>query len=333
VKWDGSRDRTGSDTDNLIAHLPAINAERDPLFFCAHLDTVAETEGIETVIDDGWVRTDGRTILGADDKAGIAVAMEAVRRVRELGVPHGGIDLVFTVAEEVGLLGARELDTALVAAKKGFVLDSGSPVGTVVVRTPAQVDFEIVVKGKPAHAGVEPEKGINAIAIAARALAPLPWGRLDKETTANIGTIDGGQRTNIVADKVVVTGEVRARSEARLRGIASDVEKSFEAEAAASGAQVEVQIKEGFPLLDIDETSAFCAATREAVGRLGLEHAFVARGGGSDANVLNRRGLNCLNLGLAMVDDHSRTERIRVKDLVSAAQLLIELVEVTSRRD
>ncbi|TXK87170.1 M20/M25/M40 family metallo-hydrolase, partial [Parageobacillus sp. SY1] len=204
---DDAAAKTGHGAGNLICTLEATKEGVDPIYFTSHMDTVVPGKGVKPSIQDGYVVTDGTTILGADDKAGLAAMFEAIRVLKEQNIPHGTIQFIITVGEESGLVGAKALDPSLIQAKFGYALDSDGKVGNIVVAAPTQAKLKVVVYGKTAHAGVAPEKGVSAITIAAKAIAQMPLGRIDEETTANIGRFEGGTQTNIVCDRVDILAE------------------------------------------------------------------------------------------------------------------------------
>lgn len=324
VGRDKAGEFVGGDCGNIIASLPGCGhlADAPPVLLSAHMDTVAPTEGIRASIDDGWVHTDGSTILGADDKAGIAVILQALRELRDEGSPSRPVEVVFTIAEEIGLYGAKYLDLQLITAEEGVVLDSGGPVGTIVTRTPAQDEVNVVFIGRAAHAGVEPEKGVNAIRVAAEAISDMPLGRLDHETTANVGVIEGGTATNIVPDRVTVRGETRGRSEVKLEAQVKSMREACSRAAERHGARFDMTVERSFPTLNLPEDCALVSRMREAAQSAGLPFSMQMRGGGSDANIFNARGIAATNMGLGMENDHSGQERIEVRSLLSAVQML-----------
>jgi len=310
------RDQAG----NLIAFLDGVG---EPFLLCAHMDTVEPTTGLVMTEEEGTFRSDGTTILGADDKAGIAVILEAVLRARR----RPPLDLVFTVHEEGGLLGAKALDLRRLRARSGLVLDSGGPVGTLVTAAPSQVKVTARVHGVAAHAGTCPEKGVNAIALAARGIAAMTLGRIDPETTANIGLIRGGQATNIVPDLVEVRGEARSHSEEKLRAQAESMRKALEEAATLGGGRAEVEIEDSYSRFAIPEDNPLVRTFLQVAAGLGLSPAAVSGGGGSDANVFNAKGLFCANMSVGMANSHGKDEFVRADDLEQAARLLAALLE------
>jgi len=332
--FDTSSEATGSEVGNLIVKVPGRVAS-PPLFFCAHLDTVGPCEGIEIFEENGVIRSNGKTILGADDKAGIAILLELVRTLKENEIPHPPLELVFTTAEEIGLLGAKNLAYHHLEAKYGFVLDSEAP-EEVIHGAPSSYQFTIKVRGKAAHAGLEPEKGINAIKILAQIIAGLPTGRLDHETTMNIGKLNGGKYVNIVPDFAFVEGEMRSHDEEKLKNLMREVENKvqevienypYKVEGLPSGKTLFTRVFKAFYIPEDDPLA-------DLVKRAGLEAnlnlTFKRKEGGSDANVFNERGLKCLILGTGMQKVHTTEEFILVKDLFKAARLVFEIVRLAS---
>lgn len=331
VREDGTSGVTGSDSGNLIGLLAADRPGIRPLFFSAHMDTIETTAGLEPKVENGMVLAAGAPILGADDRAGIAVIIEALRALREEGLPHGDIEVVFTTAEETGLKGAKALSPADLKSTMGYVLDSGDRVGTAVCRAPAEFDFDVSVTGRAAHAGAEPEKGVSAVTAAVRALSRLPQGRLDPETTCNVGVISGGKVTNIVPDAARVLGEVRSLNEARARQVAAEVRRVFEEEAAALGAAAQVSITQAYSAFELQKGDPVLRLFAHAARSVGLPPKLVSRGGGSDANIFNHSGLSVTNLGLGMIAEHSPGERVAVDDLTRAAALVAAIITENAR--
>lgn len=310
---------------NIVARL-APTADGPHLLFCAHMDTVEPGRGIKPVVGkDGVVRSGGETILAADDKAGIAAIMEALRVICEHKIEHSEITIAFTICEETGLLGAKRLDPSI-KADFGFVLDSTGPLGEIVVRAPSHDKITATIYGKAAHAGVSPEKGINAIYVAAQAIAAMKLGRIDPETTANIGIISGGKATNIVPDSVYLEGEVRSLEGVRrvenTNRICSIIEET--ARRAQARAHIKVDLLyEGF---DFEKEAPVIKLIRRAMRRHGIEAVLTQSGGGSDANILNARGIPTVNLSTGMENVHTTDEQIAVTDIVTLAQIVLELV-------
>jgi tripeptide aminopeptidase len=314
--FDVERDQAG----NVIARL---EGEGEPLLLCAHMDTVEPTEDLVIVRDNGLIRTDGSTILGADDKAGIAAVLESVRTARK----HPPLEVVFTVREEVGLQGALALDLSKLRSRRGIVLDTGGDICTVVTGAPSQYRLVARVIGKAAHAGASPEKGINAIAVAAKAITRMKLGRVDDETTANIGRIRGGVATNIVPESVEMWGEARSHSEEKLSAQVDAMRQALESAAAEAGARVEIECERCYTCFAIADSHDLVRAILDTAERESTPGSTAKGGGGSDANVFNLAGLQCVNFSVGMEGAHSKEESIATADLERASALLARVLE------
>ncbi|HSF59400.1 MAG TPA: M20/M25/M40 family metallo-hydrolase [Candidatus Binatia bacterium] len=333
---DDAGEKVGGDTGNLIAQFRGTARGASPLLLSAHMDTVVPGEGIVPVLDGDILRTDGRTVLGGDDKSGVAIICEVLRVVRENQIPCSDIDVVFTICEEAGLIGAKCLDVSRLRARTGLVLDSDS-VGFLFTRAPAANRMEFRVRGLEAHAGVCPEKGISAIKVAAEGLARMRLGRIDHETTANIGVIEGGMAVNIVPNSVVLRGEARSHSEEKLECQTQHMLQCLE-EAAAGHvlelegkrfqATVEAQIDRDYDLMHVPDDSAIVRLVQSAAKNLRVELKTLATGGGCDANILNRKGLEVANLSTGMREIHTVNEWLDLKDLYLSAEMVLEIVRL-----
>jgi tripeptide aminopeptidase len=331
VREDGAGAFGNGSAGNIIAQLPPA-AGGPRLLFCAHMDTVEPGRGIKPAVGaDGIVRSAGDTILAADDKAGIAAVLEALRVVQEQKPRHGGITVVFTVREETGLIGAKALGREI-EADYGFVLDAAGRPGEIVTRAPSQDKLTATVYGRAAHAGVNPEAGINAIYVAAQAIAAMKLGRIDQETTANIGVISGGKAVNIVPDTVYLEGEVRSLKEERRAAHTDLICRILEETARKAGARVEINVELLYRGFNLPADAPVVRFAQEAVRRCGLEPSLTQSGGGSDANILNARGIPAVNLATGMRKVHTTEEEIAVADLVSTARLLVELVRLAGNQ-
>jgi tripeptide aminopeptidase len=334
VTMDDAGPRAESESGNLIARFPARGKQCAPLLFSVHMDTVEPAEGVVPVLRDGVFTSAGETILGADDKAGIAEIIEALEAVREADIAHGPLELVVTICEEIGLLGAKLLDPGLIQARRGIALDT-SGVDRVIHRAPCANKLRFEIQGREAHAGIAPEKGISAIEVAARAIAAMPLGRIDEETTANIGSINGGQATNIVAKKVVIEGEARSHDVAKLGRQTEAMVACFE-QAAREAAkvidgemvvpEVRVEVLSDYPLMHVPRQAGILTLIETAAARLGRKVEIKAAGGGSDANIFNGHGIETVILGTGMTDVHTVNESVRVDDMAQVAQLLVEII-------
>jgi len=327
VDEDGAGVEIGSTMGNLLCRIEPT-AEGTPVFFCAHLDTVPPAGPLEPVVDDGFIRNGGGTILGADNKAAVATMLEAARRVVAENRPHGGIELLFTPKEEVGLRGAAAFDHERLHARVGYVYDHAGPVGEVILGAPYQCKLNATFRGRAAHSGMYPEEGRSAIAAAARAIADLRLGRLDEETTANVGEIRGGTARNIVPEHCSFLAEARCHDEAKLGALVQEMLETITFAAQLGECDVETQVEQsarGYRFKRDDVPVRLAAAALE---RSGFEPSYGLSGGGADANVFNERGLECLNLANGAIDIHTPEERIAVEDLERMVDVTLALVEV-----
>ena len=323
------------DAGNLLALLPGrgSGAAMEPLMLTAHMDTVVPCERVNPVLRDGTVYSDGTSILGADDKAGVAVILEVLGVLAESPLDHRPLDILFTVSEEKGLRGAKEFDVRRLRARIGVGLDAGGPQGTMIHSAPSQDSLAVEVYGRAAHAGGHPEDGISAIRVAAEAVAAMPLGRIDEETTSNIGTISGGRATNIVPDLVTLRGEARSRNRAKLEKQTSAMCQALERAAAAHGAALDVQVNRTYESYVLGPETPVIRLVSAALGALGLEPRLVATGGGSDGNVFNAEGLQVVQLSVGMAEVHTLHEHVAVEDMVTAARVVLACTgaTVTSR--
>ena len=315
-------------TGNVVGRRAGNGAHADaaPLLFSAHMDTVQPGTGVKPVVEDGFVRSDGSTILGADDKAGITAIVEALRTAHEQALDCVPMEIAFTVQEETGLTGAKGLDFTRIRASLGVVLDSNGPVGTIVNQAPAADKLQAVIHGRAAHAGVSPEKGVSAVQAAARAIAPMKLGRIDEETTATIGLINGGVADNIIPDRVELTGGARSRSEAKLQAQSEHMRRLLEDEAEKMGARAEVTVTRSYGAIDVPPDSPLIGMLEVALRACGLEPRLVPTGGGSDASVYNDHGIEAVNLGVGYTEMHSTTEHIAVADLARIAEVVLAVM-------
>jgi tripeptide aminopeptidase len=317
---------------NVIARFQASHGDGQPnpsgdwMMLSAHMDTVGKDTGIKPEIRDGVIYSDGATILGGDDKSGIAVILEAIRSVQEERLPCPPLEVVISVGEEVTLRGAKLLDKGTLRARRGYVLDSGGPIGTIVTSAPSQDSLQITVHGRKAHAGSEPEKGINAIRVASEAIAAMPLGRIDAETTANIGTIEGGVARNIVPDEVRMQGEARSRDNLKLAAQTAAMAAAFHEAAERHGARVEFKFSRSYSTYNWTEETPTVAQAMAAALRLGFTPILEASGGGSDANIYAEAGIPCAVLSTGMEDVHTAQEHIAIADIVDSARLLQEIL-------
>ena len=334
--FDQSASQTGSDTGNLIGHLAGAISKK-PLLFSAHMDTVEPGRGIQPVFKNGYFTSAGDTILGADDKSAIAILLEVLTALKASDQPLAPIDLVFSTCEEIGLLGAKYLDFDLITAKMGYVLDARDP-DRLINRAPSANRLHLKILGKEAHAGASPEKGVNAIFVASRAIAKVGWGRLDDETTRNIGTVRGGVATNIVPSRVTIDAEVRSHDEKKLDRATEQVVRIFQDTVDAhppnplngAAARLEYRVEPDFKRTHIPEDHPVVALADQAARGLGRRIRTHAAGGGSDANVFFQKDIVAGVLGTGMQSPHTQDERIALADMVKACELVLEIIRLYS---
>ncbi|GIO39027.1 hypothetical protein J41TS12_38880 [Paenibacillus antibioticophila] len=334
VTEDDSAGRTGHGAGNLIAMLPANEAggTRIPLLFTCHMDTVAPGEGIKPVIgEDGWIQSDGTTILGADDKAGIAVLLEVIQSLQEQQLSHGQLQFVITVGEEMALTGSRAMNPELLEGKYGFALDSNGEVGSICVGAPTRAQIDIEIFGKSAHAGVNPEDGISAIQVAGKAISRMKLGRIDETTTANIGKFEGGGETNVVTDYVKLYAEARSTSQAKIEAQIKQMREAVESACTEFGTRGEFHSQIAYPAFHFEEDDEVVQLAKRAAAQLGLSGTTFISGGGSDANVFNGHGIPTVNLAVGYEHIHTTAERIRRQDIEGLAEYVLEIIAQSSK--
>jgi tripeptide aminopeptidase len=330
LAWD--EDDTGAEigatAGNILCRLPGRVDGGVPLLLCAHLDTVPPSAPIEPLVDEGVVRNATDTILGADNKSAVVVMLEAARRVVTERRPHGGIELLFTPKEEVGLVGAFAFDASRLEAQLGFVYDQAAPIGEIILGAPSARAIEARFHGRAAHAGMAPEEGRSAIAAAARAVADLRLGRVDESSTANVGVINGGTARNIVPEWCVVTAEARSHDEKGLADLVQEMIDAFAFAASTSDCTVETEVREQYRGYRFRPDDLPVRLATDALGRAGFEVTTALSGGAADANVFNERGLPCVNLANGMADIHTPDEWIAVSDLDAMVDVTLALVDL-----
>jgi tripeptide aminopeptidase len=315
-----SRDAFG----NVLARF-AGQGER-PMLINAHLDCVQPCLGIIAVVDGDTIRSNGTTVLGADNRAGVAVALEVMASLAESGAGHLPLEIAFTLGEEAGLLGAKAIDYTGLQAKWGLTLDAGGPVGGCVVSTPWHDVLKATIHGRAAHSGLEPEKGVNAILVAAQAIAAMRLGRIDDETTANIGKIAGGTAMNIVPERVELVGEARSRDEEKLKRQTSTMVQALDTAAALAGARADIQVSRAYNGYNLTESTPIVSRMVKVARSLGIAPRLESTGGGSDANIFHAQGITVLNLSAGYEDAHTVRESIGVGELARLATLVEAIV-------
>ena len=333
VVFDTAGAAIGSDSGNMIARFPGTR-EGDPFIVCLHMDTVSPAENVQPILKDGIFTSAGDTILGADDKAGIAELIETIEVLHERNIPYGPLEVVITICEEQGLMGAKELDFSVFKAKRGVALDTAG-IDRIINRAPAANRMKIDISGIEAHAGICPEQGISAIVIAARAIARMTLGRVDEHTTANIGIISGGIAINIIPGQVCLRGEVRSHLPERLQQVTEAIVRCFEEEVYSSSVVIEgetshatmaIEINEDFPAMQIPETASIVQLVLNAGKALQRPQQVAAAGGGSDANIFNGHGIDMVILGTGMTKVHTLQEQVAVADMERVSELLVEII-------
>lgn len=340
--YDDAGDKVNGNVGNLIVKLEGNTRGTLPFFLSAHMDTVGPGEDIRPRIADGLIKSDGTTILGSDDKSGVAVIVEVLRTLKEKNLPHSDIEVAFTICEEIGLLGAKFIDISKFDSRHGIVLDSSSP-SRLVLKCPSAVKLEFAVHGLEAHAGVCPENGLSAIKIASEAISQMKLGRIDEITTANIGIIKGGRATNIIPNLVRVVGEARSHSDEALKAQVDHMRKCFHdtvskyevtihddlsLEGTTRVATLEERIERSYERMDVSPESIPARLVETAVGNLGYDIMHHTSGGGCDANYFNKMGIQCVNLGTGMYDLHTVNEYLVLEEFYRCAEIVLESIKL-----
>ncbi len=326
VTEDDAGQKIGGNAGNVIGILEG-QKDAPALLFCAHMDRVHPGLGIRPQLNNGIITSDGTTILAADDVAGIVAILEAIRMIQEQKLPHGRLEILFTVAEEGGLFGAKSLDATKLQAKAGFFLDAGGPVGSIVTQAPAQKGLNAIIHGKAAHAGVAPEEGINAIFVAAEAITKMKLGRIDSETTSNIGIIQGGVATNIIPDRVELKGEARSLNNDQLVLQMNHMVEVINSTCASHGVTADINVSHSYSAFDLSEDDVAVKLAVDAAKAMGLNPTLESTGGGSDANIINGYGIPSVVLGMGYTDVHTTSEAIPVEQLVAAANYVLSIIK------
>ena len=334
VRADDAAQAVGGNSGNVIARLPAKESSAAPLMLCAHMDTVTPGRGIKPIRENGRIRSDGSTILGGDDKSGVAVIVEVMRVLAEQRLPHGDIEAVFTICEEAGLLGAKHLDLAALRSREALVLDAPAS-DELVVRAPAADRFEFIVHGLEAHAGMAPELGISAVRVAAEAIAAMPLGRIDAITTSNVVIVEGGEAVNVVPNRCVIRGEARSHDAERLQEVMGAIRRAlFDAatqHAVMVGgktvrAWIEERCEREYEAMDVPLDAPIVQLVANAARDCGRSLRTVTIGGGSDANIFNARGLPAAILGTGMREIHTVNEWLDLEDFGACADVVLRAV-------
>lgn len=325
VTEDDAGERIGGNAGNLFAVWEG-NTDQEPILLSAHLDTVKPGIGKKAVLKDGVIRSDGTTVLGSDDLAGVVEILEALRRVKESGADHRTVEILFTVAEEVYGKGANVFDYSKIRSKQAYTIDSSGDVGAAVIAAPTLLSFRVKIKGKPAHAGFAASRGINAIATASKAIANLSFGQVDEVSTRNVGLIEGGVATNIIPDECIVNGEIRSLKHETALKLLEETLTAFQAAALAAGAQVEESHAIHIKAYNVAEDSAVAKRFLKACESIGIEGYLKSTFGGSDNNVYCEKGVEGVVLSCGMDNVHTVNEFIRVENLYKGADVIEKLI-------
>ena len=331
VCYDTAGEKVGGNCSNLVAKFKGT-VDVEPVFLSGHMDTVGPGEGIKIRFEDGIFRSDGTTILGADDKSALAIILEVMDVILENKIDYPRVEIIFTVCEEIGLLGAKHFDYSLIDSKFGYILDSTDTHG-IVTKAPAANKIIIKIYGKAAHSGAEPENGVSAIMVASKAISALKLGRIDEETTCNLGTIKGGVATNIVPDFVEIHGEARSHDVGKLKRITDNIVNTFYTiaegfEENSDFPRIEAVVENDFTNTNISENHRAIKLARKAADNLGITLASKTIGGGADANIFFGKGIVAGVLGTGMTAVHTLNESIAIKDMENSANLVLEILKV-----
>ncbi len=337
VVFDDAAQKVEGDCGNLVAKFKG-NVDVEPIFLSGHMDTVVPGKGVKVQFEDGIFRSDGTTILGSDDKSALAIIIEVMQVVAENNLPCPPVEIVFTVCEEIGLMGAKKMDLSLMDSKFGYILDSTDTEG-IVTRAPSANKITVKVYGRAAHAGAAPENGISAIYAASKAIAQLTLGRIDEETTCNLGLISGGMATNIIPEYVEILGEGRSHNVEMLEKVTQNIATTFEETIAALRVdgedlpRVEMIVEQDFPNTNIPEDHIAITLARKAADKLGRPLESKTIGGGADANIFFGNGIVAGVLGTGMTDVHTLKESIALQDMLNSAELILEILQIHASGD
>jgi tripeptide aminopeptidase len=327
VSEDNAGETCNGNAGNIIGVLKAKGSNKKKILFSAHMDTVLPCDKITPIMEDGIIKSDGTSVLGGDDKAGIAAILEMLKQIKENNLDHPEIIVVFSIAEEVGLFGARAMDVEKYAPDFGIIIDSGGKPGVVTVQAPFAAKGKIEIIGKPAHAGLEPENGINALVVASHAITKLRLGRVDENTTSNIGVVTGGTAVNIVMPSVSMMYEARSFDGKVLEELLAETKAIFTETAKEFGAEFKEAIVKGYDGFKIETGSEILRVLEGACKDINIEYKPMKSGGGSDTNIYNSKGIPSVNLGIGMSKVHTKEEFIKIRDMVGCTKLLLSIVD------
>ncbi len=339
--YDDAGDKVIGNTGNLIVKLAGTKKDAPPFFLCSHMDTVSPGEAIKPRVENGVMRSDGTTILGSDDKSGVSIIVEVLRTLKENNIPHSDIEVAFTICEEIGLLGAKFLEASSFKSHYGIVLDSSTP-ERLVLRCPCSDIMDVKIYGVEAHSGLCPENGISAVEVLSDAVSNMNLGRIDHETTANIGKIKGGSATNIVPGLVELKAEARSHNEKKLDAQIQHMHDCF-VKAAQSreimldgeklNAKAEIEINRIYPIMNVSPQATVTKLVLGAVSNLRYNIKLHTSGGGCDANYINEKGIECVNLGTGMYELHTINEYLLLDEFYKSAEIVLETVKLHSEKN
>ena len=333
IHEDNAGEILGGNCGNIVANFKGSVSGVPTVMLTAHMDCVEPCAGIRPQLVDGVIRSDGTTILGADDKAGVVAILETLRCLREQHIPHGDLQIVFTVAEEGGVNGSQNIDQSLLHADVGFTLDTHGHPGMAAFKAPGKNQIEVAVRGKASHAGVDPDTGRNAIIAAGKILAAMPQGRIDEETTCNAGRITGGTATNVVAEFCTINFESRSRDKGKLDALTQRMMDAVNAAIEGTGCTVTIDLKKDYDPYELPADALPIQYLRRAAEKLGFPVILEEEGGGSDANHFNAYGVPTTVLGVGMTDCHTKEESILEQDLYDAAALTLAIVQEIAAKE
>ena len=327
VTEDNAGQTCNGNAGNIIGTLKAKGSSTKKILFSAHMDTVLPCDKITAILENGIIKSDGTSVLGGDDKAGIAAITEMLAKIKEDNLDHPEIVVVFSIAEEIGLFGARAMEVEKYNPDFGIIIDTGGEPGVVTVQAPYAAKGKITITGKPAHAGLEPEKGINALVVASHAITKLRLGRIDENTTSNIGVVTGGTAVNIVMPSVRMMYEARSFDGAVLDELLAETREIFTQTAEKFGAEFDDSIVKGYDGFKIDPNSEILSIVEKSCNDINIKFDPRKSGGGSDTNIYNSKGIPSVNLGIGMSKVHTKEEFIKVEDMVGCSRLLLSIIK------
>lgn len=332
-EMDDAGEKIGGTCGNVWAYIKGNVPDAPVLFFESHMDSVAPTTGTKVVRKEGVLYSDGTTTLGGDDKVGIASALEAIRALKEDNVPHGDIQLCFTISEEIGCLGVVNMDKNRIRADFGYCLDVGGDIGEITYAAPKLYEVFVTVKGKAAHAGIAPETGINAIMLAAEALTKFPaYGRIDEETTLNVGVFNAGVGNNVVAPEAKFVIDMRSLNVDKLENLKDEVIRIITETVEQGGGKAEFEVHEGCPAVAVEKDHECIKLAQQAAVNIGCKTELKTTGGCSDGNYLCGYGLPCALLATGMSNVHTTEEFLKEEDLFGTAKWMYEIIKLAAQK-